>query len=246
MPAGRLMLVVLLGLMAGAASAEERSCRVPDDLALKDLALPAVRSAATTRHALTILTIGGSSTAGVMAGGPAFTYPARLGEQLRARLPGVVVTIVNRGQPGGTTRARVDRLQADLAEVKADLVVWAPGSSEAGMSEDPDSFVGSLQEGLEKIRAAGTDVILIDLQYAPSIARVLNLGQYNAAIAGVAGAEDVPLLRRSELMRRWNDDGTFELDKTLPGARQATVRRLFDCVAAGVAEGVAAAVTAAP
>ena len=234
----RLLAAALALAVTSAAAAEPPACRVPDDLALTGLSLPTVAQARTTRKRLTILTIGGASTAGQAARGAEYTYPARLAERLRARLPGIAVEITNRGLPAGSTRMRVDHLAADLAATRPDLVIWAPGSSEAGMSEDPGNFIDSLQEGVSAIRAAHADLVLIDLQWAPSIARVVNLPQYNNAIAGVAANEDVPLLRRSELMRRWNEDGTFNLDTTPAAQRLPAIRRLFDCIAMGLADGI--------
>ncbi len=235
-----LVALSLLGILC--AHAEAGSCRVPDDLALGGLHLPAVKSAA-SRHAITILTIGGSSTAGVVASGEEYTYPARLAAQLRVLVPGVEVQVLNRGVKGATTRTRVDRLARDLTETHPDLVIWAPGSTEAGMSEDPGAFIDTLQEGVTTIKDAKADLVLIDLQWAPSLARVINLWQYNSAIAGVAVAEDIPVLRRSELMRRWNDDGTLRFDGTAPPAKRlADIRLLFDCIAGALATGVAEAV----
>ena len=227
-----------LALLAGPAWAQAPACAIPDDLALTDLRLPSVQAAVASRHDLRILTVGGSSTAGLAAGGTGFTYPSLLADRLRSALPGITVDVTNRGKPAGSTRARVDRLPAELARLAPDLVIWAPGSSEAGMSEDIDGFVESLQEGLGRIEAAHADVILIDLQYAPSIARLINLSDYDAAIAGVANAADVPLLRRSELMHRWNDDGTLVLDGAPASGRVALVRRLFDCIATALADGI--------
>jgi hypothetical protein len=242
---GVVMLVASLLFVASLAPAfaEPADCKVPEDLRLVELSLPAARNAVTKRRALTILTIGGSSTAGVVAKGEEYTYPARLGAQLRARLPSLQVQVLNRGVKGGTTRARVDRLASDLAETHPDLVIWAPGSTEAGMSEDPGAFIDSLQEGVAAIRSAEADLILIDLQWAPSLARVINLGQYNNAIAGVAVTEDIAVLRRSELMRRWNDDATLRFDaSSTPAKRLADIRRLFDCIAGALADGIEQAV----
>lgn len=239
--AALLLLLSATAQAQGTPDTTPTACRFPDDLAMSGMSLPAVRAAITARRVLTILTIGGSSTAGLAAQGSEFTYPARLAEHLRHRLPGMEINVVNRGLAASPTRARVDRLATDLAQTHPDLVIWAPGSSEAGMSEDPGGFIDSLQEGVEKIRTAHADLILIDLQYAPSIARVVNLSDYNNAIAGVARAEDVPLLRRSELMRRWNDDGSFALDTTPPSQRVPVIRRLFDCIALGLADGIVGA-----
>jgi hypothetical protein len=109
------------------------------------------------------------------------------------------------------------------------------------MSASPDVFAQSLEGGVNQISAAGADIIFIDLQYAPSIALVIDLDQYNSAIADVANAHDLPVLRRSELMRRWSEDGSFDLDHTPPANWVAVERQLFDCLSAGLAAGIAEA-----
>jgi hypothetical protein len=239
-----LLLLLLLASAAPAlAQAPSPTCRIPDDLALTGLRLPSAKYAVTTRKALKILTIGGTSTAGLVAKGEEFTYPSRLAAQLRTKLPGLQIDVINRGLQSGTTRARVDRLATDLRETHPDLVIWAPGSTEAGMSEDPDSFIDSLQEGVSNIHSAEADLILIDLQWAPSLARVINLAQYNNAISGVAANEDIAVLRRSELMRRWNEDGTLRFEgMSQPDKRLADIRMLFNCIAGALASGIAEAV----
>lgn len=235
--------LILLATGVGQAAADPARCKIPDDLALTGLRLPASQTAVSTRKALKILTVGGSSTAGLVAKGEEYTYPAQLSARLRLRFPALQVQVVNRGLLGGSTRARVDRLANDLRDTKPDLVIWAPGSTEAGLSEDIEAFVDSLREGLVILHAAGADVIMIDLQWAPSIARVVNLEQYNSAIAGVAAVEDVPVLQRSELMRRWNEDGTLRFDEpTSPAKRLTDIRLLFSCIAEALADGIGQAV----
>ncbi len=242
-PAPWRLAALLWTVLAVPAMAEPAACSIPDDLMLNDLSLPVVHAALAAHQPLTILTIGGASTAGLAAQGAAYTYPARLEAQLRQRLPGGAITVINRGMPGNSTRARVDALGAELDQLKPALVIWAPGSSEAGQSEDLGPFVDTLNEGVALIREAHADLIFIDLQYAPSIARIIDLSRYNSAIAGVAEAEQIPLLRRSELMRRWSDSGEIDLETTGRKSWTATIRHLFDCLATVLTTAV---VTAAP
>ena len=243
----RVVLLTLAMFLAAAAPARAQpdaappACKLPDDLALTDLTLPAVRADVSSQHRLTILAVGGASTAGTAVGGEAFAYPARLEAHLQTLLPGIAVTVINRGRIDGINHTRADRLAADLAEVKPDLVIWAPGGRDAGMSASPDVFAQSLEDGLNLISAAGADTIFIDLQYAPSIALVIDLDRYNNAIANVANAHDIAVLRRSELMRRWSEDGSFDLDHTPPANWVAVERHLFDCLSAGLAAGIAKA-----
>ena len=68
------------------------------------------------------------------------------------------------------------KLDADLAADKPALVIWGPGASAAGRGDDLDTFIGDVSsDTVSKIRAAGADLILMTLQYAPSVARVVNL-----------------------------------------------------------------------
>jgi lysophospholipase L1-like esterase len=237
----RLMLAVLLALsVIGTALADPPSCSFPPDLRLGGIALPLTQAAVAAHRPVTIVTLGGSSTAGVAANGAEYSYPMRLQAHLQALRPDLQVTVLNRAIPRGSTRARVDRLQSDVVELGPSLVIWAPGSIEAGNAQDPEEFAAILREGIARIRAAPADLILVDLLYTPSIARAVDLDRYNGILAEVAAEAHVPLVRRSALMRRWNDNGVFALDATPRREHVKTIRRLYDCFAAGVAEGLVA------
>jgi lysophospholipase L1-like esterase len=235
----RLLLAAWLLLAAPSLAWADPACGFPPELRLTNLHLPRTEAAIAAHSPVTIVTLGGSSTAGIAARGADYSYPMRLQAHLRALRPDLAVTVINRATPRGTTRARVDRLESDVVALHPQLVIWAPGSTEAGKSENPDRFAASLREGVLRIRATQADLLLIDLLYTPSIARAVDLDSYNRIIAEVAAEFHLPLLRRSALMRRWNDDGVFALDSTPRRLHVAVMRRLFDCFAAGVAEGLA-------
>ncbi len=237
----RFLLAAFLALAPLAARAEPASCAFPPDLQLVPT-LALTHAAAVMHRPIRIVTLGGSSTAGIAANGAEYSYPMRLQAHLRALRPDLDITVFNRAIPRGTTRARVDRLDSDVVALGPSLVIWAPGSTEAGKAEDPERFAASLREGIERIRAAPADLLLIDLLYTPNIARAVDLDRYNGIIAAAAAKAHVPLLRRSALMRRWNEDGVFALDATPRRDHVATMRRLFECFAAGLADGVAMAI----
>jgi len=237
----RLSLIASL-LLAMAPAAFAQTCPVPPDLALTDLSLPVSRQAVQQRRHLTIVALGGASTAGMAAGGIQYAYPARLEMLLREQLPGVQIDMLNRGATAGTVRDRVQRIDADLAGIKPDLVIWAPGSTEAGAAEDPDRFQASLASGAARIKESGADLMMIDLQYSPKIAQVINLVPYDAAIARTARQQNVALLRRSALMRRWQEQSVLQLDGIPRGGRVAAIRHLSNCVAMALADGIAPAV----
>lgn len=229
-----------------ARAAEADACPVPPDLALLDLSLPVSAKAAAIRKAVTIVALGGASTAGAAAGGGAYAYPARLEELLRTQLPGIQVDVVNRAAPARPVRDRLTQIEADLSDIKPDLVIWAPGSTAAGIAEDPDMFQTSLSQAATRIRATGADLIMIDLQYTPRIAQVINLVPYNAAIARIARQQDIAMLQRSALMRRWQEANVLQLDGTPKRGRVTAIRHLFNCVALALADGIAPAIRRAP
>lgn len=234
-----IVLAVPQALPLPAAHAAE-TCPVPEGLALRDVALPAVKRAV-AGGSLTVLMLGGAAMAGKAAGDEHMTLPARLEEALGAALPGVKLRVVNGGVPRATAESGVQRMARLLGESGANLVIWAPGAREAVLGLDVEPYVAALQQGIVTVQKAGADLILLDMQYAPSITRIANLAPFRAALAGTAAAHDVPLLARYELMMRWNDDGLLDLDARDSEERRMVARKLFGCLALALAAPIAAA-----
>jgi len=237
----RLALFLLLVLVAWPVAGQaDEACKVPDSLRLQGLSLPAVRRAV-ANGSLTVLMLGGAAMQGSMAGDEAMTLPARLEADLAAALPGIRVRVVNAGVPRATAESAMNGLGQKMAESGASLVIWAAGAREAVMGLDVDPYVATLQQGIEAVQKAGADLILLDMQYAPSITRIANLAPFRAALAGTAAAHDVPLFARYDLMMRWNDDGVLDLDTRDAGMRRMVARKLFACLANALAGPIAAA-----
>lgn len=237
---------LLAATAAAAARAEPPACPVSDEAALHDIALPHARAQVATRQRLDVLVLGGADTLGRAAQGEAFSTPARLEARLREALPGVDVHIVTHAAPRRSVSAALDDLDADLVRTAPALVVWSSGPVDAGRGTDIDDLADSLQTGIERIRAAGADIILVNLQYAPSIARIVDLEPYRDALQRIGGANEVPVLDRYGMMRAWSDSGLLDLDATEPAARVQVARMLFDCVAAALADPILAALRAPP
>ena len=206
------------------------SCPAPDDFAFSIDALPAT-AAAIQRKNLTILAIGGTATLGAPAQGLEFTYPMQLAGKLGARLPGVTVRPVISAVPRQTAAELMSSLDVVLATEKPALVIWGPGANAAGRGESIDIFDEHIVRVIEKIKMAGSDVILMTLQFAPSIALVVNLPPYRSAI--IRGAENarVPVLDRYSLMRFWNDAGFLRFDVTGHDERVQVARKMYGCIA---------------
>ncbi len=245
-----LRLVCAALLAAGAAlpagAAAPSACPVPEEVALSDITLPHAREAVATRQSLDVLMLGGAATLGNAAQGDAFSIPARLEARLRDALPGVDVHVTTHAAPLRSASATLGDLETDLAQTGPALVIWSSGSVEAGGGSDTDDLAQTLQTGIQRIRAAGADVILVTLQYAPSIARIVDLELYRDAIRRVGEANEVPVLDRYGMMRAWSASGLLDLDATEPEARVQVARTLFDCVAAALADPIAAAARTLP
>jgi len=236
------LLTLLLTLAFGGPwPARATACPTPESFVVPSGSLSATAAAIRARS-LTILTLGGSATLGAPAHGSEFTYPSRLVARLRDKFPAVTIKSVVRAVPRESALDLHVRLDANLAGDKPALVIWGPGGSAAGRGEDLDTFIGDVTATVGKIRSAGADLILMTLQYAPSVARVVNLYPYRTAVIRAAETANVPVLDRYDLMRFWSDNGFLDLDATEAEDRVRVARKLYDCMAEVLADGIANAV----
>ena len=219
--------VASIALPAGSGRAD---CPVPDTFAIDPGSLPAT-AAALAKHHLSVVALGGAATLGGPAHGAEFTWPARLESRLRSAFPGATVTVGVRAIARQSDVTLMDTLGNVLSEVKPALVIWGPGASAAARGVDLDTFMSRVNEIVAKVRAAGADMILMTLQYAPSVSRVLNLVPYREAVLRGADDAGVPVLDRYELMRFWSDTGFLDLDATNGDERIRVSRTLYGCMA---------------
>ena len=83
------------------------------------------------------------------------------------------------------------------------------------------------------MQAAGTDVILMNLQYSPRTETMISASAYIDNMRVVAQQHDIPLFDRFAIMRHWNEAGDFDLFSASPGVELA--RRVHDCLARALA-----------
>ncbi|HTW68571.1 MAG TPA: GDSL-type esterase/lipase family protein, partial [Acetobacteraceae bacterium] len=106
-----------------------------------------------------VVAIGSSSTKGAKASDPAHSYPAELQEDLEHALPRMHIAVINRGIGGQDAPEELARMQADVIAVRPQLVVWQVGANGALRHADPVTFRRLVTEGVERLKAAGIDVI---------------------------------------------------------------------------------------
>jgi len=224
-----LSLTLLAGLLAAApARADDAApaCDVPAYLLTTESALPKVADALKTGHPLDILVVGSRSSTINTSDGSA--YPGRLQAVLRERLPSVAVNVSVELQVKKTAEEVAAGLVKLVEGKRPTLVIWQTGTYDAMRSIDPDDFRGAVDEGVAALQNAGTDVILMNLQYSPRTETMISAPPYLDNMRVVAQQHDVPLFDRFAIMRHWNDAGDFDLFSASHGLELA--KRVHDCL----------------
>jgi hypothetical protein len=220
---------LLAGLAAtGFARAEDapQTCEVPAYLLTSENSLPKVTEAVKKGQPLTILVVGSRSSS--IPSLEASAYPARLQAALKERLPTLPINLSVELQSAKTAEEAAGTLVKLVEAKRPTLVIWQTGTVDAMRSVDPDDFRSALHEGVVALQTAGTDVILVNLQYSPRTETMISAPPYLDNMRVVAQQHDVPLFDRFAIMRHWNDAGDFDLFSTAHG--MDLVKRVHDCL----------------
>jgi acyl-CoA thioesterase-1 len=194
--------VITAAAPATAAALSER-CVGPPDLTQLHGKLPRVGLRMAQHEPLTIVALGSSSTEGIGASAPDKTYPAQLGAELHRRLPAVAVTVVNKGVGGETAGEMLARFDRDVFAERPDLVIWQVGTNSVLDDAATAPHEEIVRHGLDRLRAAGIDVVLMDQQYAPAVLAHPHYQAMERSLARLAKENGVPLFRRFALMQHW-------------------------------------------
>jgi lysophospholipase L1-like esterase len=222
----------ILCLLAGSAAAQRRdSCDVPGYLLFGESELSEVAKSVKERQQLDIAIIGsGSSTLG---GPEGKAYPARLEAALKARLPQVNVTVTIHAAPRQTAADMREQIKQIVREQRPALIVWQTGTVDAIRGVEPDEFGSALNHAVEKIRAAGTDVILMNMQYSPRTETMIAVTPYAENMRWVSQQRSVPLFDRLGIMRYWSDTGVF--DFYTPTKAFIVAQKVHECIGRALA-----------
>ncbi|MBD8905420.1 SGNH/GDSL hydrolase family protein [Methylorubrum zatmanii] len=190
-----------------------RSLDIDFDLGLFEDAAPAglphVAQKIALGGPLRIVAFGSSSTEGIGASAPAASYPARLEANLRRALPRLAgrITVANRGIGGEAVDEMLARLDRDVIAPGPDLVIWQTGSNDALRGVSLDHFREATEAALERIRAAGIDVVLMEPQWCPALDATPGAERFRDAVRSLGADLGVAVIRRSDLMRDWIGQG---------------------------------------
>lgn len=161
---------------------------------------------------ITVVAIGSSSTAGAGASSAAATYPSRLEAELKQHFPGHPITVINRGVGGEEVADMLKRFDTAVVAAKPDLVLWQLGTNSVIRDHPLNDHGAAIRAGLDKIRATGADIVLIDPQYAPKVIAKPGVERMVALISATAKQEDVDLFHRFEVMKHWYVDDRMKFE----------------------------------
>jgi len=144
--------ICLAALPANAQVANQAQCVAPLEARNLEHAPIHFRERIAKGLPIKIVAIGSSSTSGAGASSSAATYPSRLEAELKARLPGLPVTVLNKGIGGEEAPQMAARFDADVLDESPDLVLWQVGSNSVLRDRPLDEANTSLHDGLKRLR----------------------------------------------------------------------------------------------
>ncbi len=192
-----------------------------DDVANCDIPLSIVRLASPLTHfgaklarhdAVTIVAIGSSSTWGAGASSREASYPSRLEAELKLLFPQSPITVFNRGVGGEEVPDMLKRFDEAVIAARPDLVLWQLGTNSVIRDHSSNQHAALIHEGLDRIRATGADIVLIDPQFAPQVIAKAEAPRMVELISTTAKAENVDVFPRFQVMRYWSEQDHLGFD----------------------------------
>jgi lysophospholipase L1-like esterase len=226
-----------------AADASVPRCVAPGDLTRLDLPLTRTARRLAAHRLVMIVALGSSSTAGAGASSAESTYPSRLMAELARRLPTQSIIVLNRGIGGERAIDMLARFDDSVAAERPDLVLWQLGTNAVLGGYEHSKSDSLIHEGIRRIKAIGSDVVLIDPQFAPKVLARPESADMIELISSAAKQENVDLFHRFALMRHWhNVDGIpFEAFLSPDGLHMNDWG--YNCFAKALADAIADAAT---
>ena len=199
--------------------------------------LPRTAARLKSSEPLKIVAIGSSSTVGLWVLASAATYPEVMRRELLRLRSSATISVINSGRVGDTVQDNVARFERDVLAHRPDLVVWQLGTNDVVWGGRPDQRLKeTVIAGVKALKAAPTDVVLMDLQYAPMVL-ASDYSTIEAIIAEVAKQERVGLFSRFALMRNSIDAGVAQGALVSWDGLHTTVDG-YDCIGRALARAI--------
>jgi lysophospholipase L1-like esterase len=159
--------------------------------------------------------------------------------ELDRLFPGRDFHVANFGTGGQLASEMLERIDRDIVPLLPSLVVWQTGVNDAIRDVGLEAFRLTLQTGIDHLKNAGIDVILVDMQYYPRSERVAVYKDYLRVMRDVAEAAKIPLFRRHNVMRHLLASGQYSSAELLAPDNFHLNDLSYGCLAKLIAEAIA-------
>jgi len=227
-------------VLAGPADAVpgDKSCAAPHELARLRTGLARTATRLARQEKLTVVTIGSSSTAGYGASSPDLNYPSQFAAELQRRLPAQPVEVRNQGVNGETSIDMVARFDRDVIALAPDLVIWQVGTNAVLRDLDIGRYRQIVRGGIERLKEAGFDVIIMDMQFAPKVLAHPLYREMQRSLSVLANEQGVPVFRRFALMQHWIDSRQLDFTTMLSPDGLHMNDLTYGCIGRALADAV--------
>jgi lysophospholipase L1-like esterase len=220
-------------------------CAAPAEITRLDQPLTRTAQRLASGQPITIVAMGSSSTGGAGASSPAASYPSRLEVELKALFPKHSIKVLNRGVNGEDAREMLARLDQSVIAEDPDLVLWQVGTNSLLLDRPLLPAGDRIREGLRRLKAAGTDTILIDPQFAPKVLAKPDISDLMALYSMIGKYNGVSVFHRFAVMRHWREVANIPFNVFLSEDELHMNDWSYGCIAKLLAGAVAEAATRA-
>jgi hypothetical protein len=127
-------------------------------------------------------------------------------------------------------------IRAALGQRPRALVLWQAGTVEAVRAADVTEMTDAVQEGAERVRETGGDLILVDPQWSRFLRANADVESYRDALRAAAAATGAAYFSRYALMGAWAEAGTVDVERAPRDLKVVEVDKLNRCLAESLAE----------
>lgn len=215
-------------------------CTAPKAVVRLNATLPNTARAIRHGDELIVVAIGSSSTEGVGASSDKNTYPARFARELALRWPKLRLRVFNEGVGGETAFEMLARFETDVMAHKPHLVIWQSGSNSLLRDKAIEEYLTTVRAGILQLKAAGTDVIIMDPQFAPVVVAQPAHRKLIMSIRALANGLKVGLFQRFAVMRHWVSSGGTRIEDVISHDLLHMNDASYACIARLLADSVSA------
>lgn len=228
---------VLLSLAGTPAVAGEEVCGVPRSYFEVEGGFPNLKTGVAQGGPVTVVVLGTASSLGAGTSGPSNAYPERMAARLREDWPNVPIRLVNLSRRGLDLAGMLKIMREEVRQRRPDLMIWQTGTVEAVNRLPIDRFAEQLREGIDLLNSVGTDVLLVDPQYSPRTAGLVDAPSYsNAMFQETQESPTATLFPRLAIMTYLAEEGVMTFGEPDKAAQTRTADRLHACLGEMMAE----------